>query len=82
MKPAELSEAYIRSVGQRMMQKARDEHIDRLFRRPGNFKRACVSSASHLTILSVADRLTARQLAEILADAYYGLGLNHLASET
>jgi hypothetical protein len=75
--PAELRDAYIRSVVKRVLAQQQAEKINRLFKRPGNLKRAASSSVSELTLVSVADRLQARQLAEILAGAYKGLGLDH-----
>lgn len=68
----------LRDMYLRFMAKRREAFFDFYFKRPANLKRAAYSSGSHLTLLSVGDRLQARQLAEILAGAYRGFGLDHL----
>ena len=75
---ATFSPEQLRDMYLRFMAKRREEFFNFYFKRPANLKRAASSSVSHLTLVSVGDRLQARQLAEILAGAYRGLGLDHL----
>ena len=81
MNRPDLSPAVLKDLFQRFMAQRREAFWDFYFKRPANLKRAAYSSVSQLTLLSVGDRLPARQLAEILAGAYHGLGLDHFSSE-
>lgn len=78
MSRRDIDPAALKALYERFMSKRRKAFWDHYFKRPANLKRAAYSSGSHLTLVSVGDRLQARQLAEILAGAYRGLGLDHL----